>query len=159
MLKVTSAIGNIFVDKKYVSANFEKLKVTRADLQKRILRKRTEFGTDVGWCLDHGILLCNGDILRDGENLIVVDQIPEKVIVVRLKKNSTNESMVILGHVIGNRHRPISVTQDEVVFPIHGHSEKKVFEELFHPVINNVELTVEERVFSPHLGADVHEHG
>lgn len=160
MLKVNAPVGNIFLDKGFDNlkdGNFERLKISRIELDKRILRRKTDRGTDIGLNLDPGIKLRNGDVLRNEDNPIVVEQLPEKVITVRLKTSNNKEVMVLLGHIIGNRHRPISI-QREVVFPIQADSEKEVFEKLFHSIINYIELTVEERIFSPHSGADVHEH-
>ena len=161
MLEVNAPVGNIFLDGKFKNlkdGNFESLKVSRMELDKRILRRKTDRGTDIGLNLDLGKKLRNGDVLRGGENPIIVDQLPEKVITVRLKTSSNQETLVLLGHIIGNRHRPISIRRGEVIFPIHADSEKKVFENLLHDIISHVELTVEDRIFSPHLGADVHEH-
>lgn len=161
MLDVNAPVGNIFLDDGFDNlkdGNFERLKISRIELDKRILRRKTDRGTDIGLNLDPGIKLHNGDVLRNGENPIVVEQLPEKVITVRLKTSNNKEVMVLLGHIIGNRHRPISIQREEVIFPIQADSEKEVFEKLFHSIINYVELTVEDRIFSPHSGADVHEH-
>lgn len=161
MLEVNAPVGNIFLDEEFENlkdGNFERLKISRMELDKRILRRKTDRGTDIGLNLDPGIKLRNGDILRNGENPIVVEQLPEKVIVVRLRTSNNREVMVLLGHIIGNRHRPISIQREEVVFPIQAESEKEVFEKLFHSIINYIELIVEDRIFSPHSGADVHEH-
>jgi len=161
VLEVNAPVGNIFLDEEFENlkdGNFERLKISRMELDKRILRRKTDRGTDIGLNLDPGIKLRNGDILRNGENPIVVEQLPEKVIVVRLRTSNNREVMVLLGHIIGNRHRPISIQREEVVFPIQAESEKEVFEKLFHSIINYIELIVEDRIFSPHSGADVHEH-
>jgi len=66
--------------------------------------------------------------------------------------------MVLLGHIIGNRHRPISIKGDEISFPIQADSEKEIFTKLFQSIISHIHITVEEQIFSPQLGADVHEH-
>ena len=66
--------------------------------------------------------------------------------------------MLLLGHIIGNRHRPISIKGDEVSFPIQADSEKDVFTKLFQNIINHIEITIEEKIFFPHSGADIHEH-
>ncbi len=161
MLEVNSPVGNIFLDEGFDNLkdrNLERLKISRMEIEKRVLRRKTDRGTDVGLNLDPGIKLHNGDVLRNGQNPIVVEQLPEKVITVRLKTSNNKEVMVLLGHIIGNRHRPISIQREEVIFPIHADSEKEVFEKLFHNIINYIELTVEERIFSPRSGADVHEH-
>ena len=89
---------------------------------------------------------------------IVVEQLPEKIITVRLKNKNMTDVMVLLGHIIGNRHRPISIKSNEISFPIQADSEKEVFTKLFQSIINHIEIIVEERIFSSHSGANVHEH-
>ncbi len=161
MLKVNSPIGNIFHDKKFddlKNENYEKLKISRIELEKRILRRMTDRGTDVGLNLDPGVKLRNGDIIKNGDAKIVVEQLPEKVITVKLKNKKMADVMVLLGHIIGNRHRPISIQGDEISFPIQADSEKEVFTKLFQSIINHIDITVKEQIFYPQLGADVHEH-
>ncbi len=161
MLEVNSPIGNIFHDKGFdnlKSENFEKLKISRIELEKRILRRKTDHGTDVGLNLEPGVKLRNGDVIKNGDVKIVVEQLPEKVIIVKLKNKQMSEVMVLLGHIIGNRHRPISIQGDEISFPIQADSEKEVFTKLFQSIINHIDMTVEEQIFSPQVGADVHEH-
>ncbi len=161
MLEVNSPVGNIFFDEGFDdinSKNFEKLKISRMELEKRILRRKTDRGTDVGLNLKSGIKLRHGDVIKNGDTKIVVEQLPEKIITVRLKNKKMTDVMVLLGHIIGNRHRPISIKSDEISFPIQADSEKEVFTKLFRSIINHIEMTVEERIFSPHTGADVHEH-
>ncbi len=161
MLEVNASIGNIFLDEEFdelKSGNFERLKLSRIELEKRILRKKADQGTDVGLKLDPGVKLCHGDVINNGNMKIVVEQLPEKVISVKLKTKSMVEVMVILGHIIGNRHRPISIQREVISFPIQADSEKEVFTKLFQSIINHIEITVEEQIFSPHSGANVYEH-
>jgi len=161
VLEVNSPVGNIFLDEEFddlKSGNFEKLKISRMELEKRILRRKTDRGTDVGLNLEPGVKLRHGDVIKNGDMRIVVEQLPEKIITVRLKDKKMTDVMVLLGHIIGNRHRPISIKSDEISFPIQADSEKDVFTKLFQEIINHIEMTVEERIFSPHSGADVHEH-
>jgi len=161
VLEVNSPVGNIFLDEGYddlKSGNFEKLKISRMELEKRILRRKTDRGTDVGLNLEPGVKLRHGDVIKNGDMRIVVEQLPEKIITVRLKDKKMTDVMVLLGHIIGNRHRPISIKSDEISFPIQADSEKQVFTKLFQEIINHIEMTVEERIFYPHSGADVHEH-
>jgi urease accessory protein len=161
VLEVNSPIGNIFQDKEFddlKNENFERLKISRMELEKRILRRKTDRGTDVGLNLDPGVKLCNGDIIKNGDTKIVVEQLPEKIITVKLKNEKMTNVMVLLGHIIGNRHRPISIKGDEISFPIQADSEKEIFTKLFHSIINHIDITIEEQIFSPQLGADVHEH-
>ncbi len=161
MLEVNSPVGNIFLDEEFddlKSGNFEKLKISRMELEKRILRRKTDRGTDVGLNLEPGVKLRHGDVIKNGDMKIVIEQLPEKIITVRLKDKKMTDVMVLLGHIIGNRHRPISINTDEISFPIQADSEKEVFTKLFQGIINHIEMTVEERIFAPHSGADVHEH-
>ena len=161
MLEVNAPAGNIFQDEifgKLERDGFEKLKISRMDLEKRILRRKTDHGTDVGLNLDPGVKLCHGDVIKNGDTQILIEQLPEKVISVKLKTKNRVDVMVLLGHIIGNRHRPISIQKEEITFPIQDDSEKEVFTKLLHIIINHIEITVEERIFFPHSGADVHEH-
>ena len=161
MLEVNSPIGNIFYDnenKTEIQKNVEKIKLSRLELEKKILRKKTDHGTDIGLKLDSGIKLQNGDVFDIGGRKLVIEQLPEKVIVITLKEKNTNV-LVLLGHIIGNRHRPISIQNGEVLFPIQTDSEKEVFTKLFQSIINHIEISITEKIFSPNLGANVHEHG
>ena len=161
MLEVNSPIGNIFVDEGFdelKNGNCEKLKISRMELERRILRRKTDRGTDVGLNLEQGVKLRHGDVIKNGDMKIVVEQLPEKIITVRLKNKKMADVMLLLGHIIGNRHRPISIKGDEISFPIQADSEKDVFTKLFQNIINHIEITIEEKIFFPHSGADIHEH-
>jgi len=105
VLEVNAPIGNIFLDEGFndlKNGNFEKLKISRMELEKRILRRMTDCGTDVGLKLDPGVKLRNGDVFKNEDKRIVIEQIPEKVISVKLKATNNSEVMVLLGHIIGN---------------------------------------------------------
>ena len=157
MININSILGNIFKETSLKSTNFEKLTISRIDLEKRILRKKTDLGTDIGINLDSGIKLQHGDIIGNNETKIIVEQIPEKVISVKLKENNENIA-ILLGHIIGNRHRPIAIKNKMILFPIQEDSELEIFERLFKEIINHIELKIEEEIFLPHTSADVHEH-
>lgn len=161
MLEVNSPIGNIFLDKEFdeiKNKNFERLKISRMELEKRILRRKTDRGTDVGLNLEPGIKLRHGDIIKNGDVKIIVEQLPEKIMTIRLKNKEMVDVMTLAGHIIGNRHRHISIQGNEISFPIQADSEKEVFVKLFQSIINHIDMTVEERIFPPQSGADVHEH-
>jgi len=161
VLEVNSPIGNIFLDERFndlKEGNFERLKISRMELEKRILRRMTDRGTDVGLKLDPGVKLRNGDVFKNEDKRIVIEQLPEKVISVRLKTKNMPYLMGLIGHIIGNGHRPISIQGEEILFPIQADSEKEVFTKLFRSIINHIEMTVKEQVFYPSSGADVHEH-
>jgi urease accessory protein len=168
MITITSIIGNIFHDKELAdkfemlrrTKNYESIIFSRTELNKTRLRRITNKGTDVGIVLNSKKLE-NGDVIfSDSQKFIIVEQIPEKVIIVKTNPPSKNSDVLVtLGHIIGNRHRPIQVDKDgQVIFPILANSELEVFKTLFSPIINKIELEVDERIFVPKNGMDVHEH-
>ena len=165
MLRITSVAGNIFDGSGGFGAlgegDFERLVVSRAEMGRSRLRRQTTGGTDVGLLLEGGAALRNGDVLSGGPKPIVVEQLPEKVVTVRPRDGANApESLALVGHAIGNRHRPISLEGGAVSFPIQADAELEVFEGLFARIVaGGVDLSAEERVFSPHGGADVHDHG
>lgn len=162
MLKITSIAGNIFHDKKFDSlkdGDFECLKISRTELEKNRIRRETDKGTDVGLLLESGTILHNGDVLDSDGRMIVVEQMPEKVIAVRLKNDKNSAELpVLVGHIIGNMHRPISIEDNIIFFPIQSDSELDVFEKLFADMIDEIELSMEEKIFRAHTGANVHDH-
>lgn len=170
MIAISSVIGNIFQDKE-LADKFEKLqktmacevlKFSRSELDKTRFRKQTDKGTDIGCILDTENKLLNGDVLfSNNEKFIVIEQIPEKVISIKIKKIEANseEILVKLGHIIGNRHRPIEIHENgQIIFPILSDSELDTFKKLFSEIIDHIEMKVEERIFKPKNGMDVHEH-
>lgn len=165
MLKITSISGNISVDpvleKKFQTLNkkgkCEILKLTRTELEKNRMRKNTDNGTDVGILLDDGVKLHHGDVLESEDKFILVEQMPEKVLAIRLT-SANSELPVLVGHIIGNRHRPISIDNDYVLFPIQADSELEVFKGLFSDILDNLEIEIQERVFVPHKDMSTHEH-
>ena len=75
MLEVNSPIGNIFLDEGFddlKDGNFERLKISRMELEKRILRRKTDRGTDVGLNLDSGVKLRHGDVFKNEDKKIVI---------------------------------------------------------------------------------------
>ena len=169
MITISSVIGNVFYDTEFAekfkklrgTANCELIKVWRSELDKTRFRKNTDKGTDVGMVLNDIYKLHNGDVLlSETERLIVIEQIPEKVISIKTKKTEKSEKILVtLGHIIGNRHRPIQIENDgRIIFPILSDSEIDVFKKLFSSVIDQIDIKMEERIFEPRNGMDVHEH-
>lgn len=162
-------MGNVFHDKQ-LKEKFEKLRKTencelikfsRVELDKTRIRRNTDKGTDVGVVIDSTKRLHNGDILLSNpEKFIIVEQMPEKVISIKTKRPNENpELLVTLGHIIGNRHRPIQIDKNgRIIFPILAESELEVFKKLFSKVIDQIDIKVEELIFEPRNGTDVHEH-
>ena len=168
MITITSIIGNIFDDKKLMTKfkqmesrkNCERLKFSRLELERGRIRKKTDLGTDIGLVLDSGTRLHHGDVIVSNlKKFIVIEQLPEKVISIKIMKLKDNPSRSItLGHIIGNRHKPIVINDDVLSFPIQADSEVEVFKKLLSGVMNNLELKVEEQIFQPQHGMYMHEH-
>jgi len=165
VLKITKISGNILADSELKKRfeifekqrKCERLHLTRQELEKKRLRKNTDKGTDIGLSFND-TKLNHGDVLILEEKFILVEQSPEKVIVIKIKQNSNQEALVLLGHIIGNRHRPIAIDNQTIMFPIQAESELVLFKSLLADFADNLEMKVEERVFVPQKRMDVHEH-
>ena len=129
-------------------------------MEKSHQRKNTEDGMEIGLSLEAGTTLHTGDVLSNGTGLILVNQLPEKVLHVKAKGDDESSSVYVqLGHIIGNRHRPISISNDgSVMFPIQDDSEVELFTKLFHEIIDHITLTIQEQIFVANQGMNVHEH-
>lgn len=167
MITVTEITGNIFDDKKLMvkfkqmesQKKCERLKISRLEMERSRIRKKTDLGTDIGLVFDSGTRLRHGDVLASGQKFIMVEQLAEKVLVIKIKKLEKKPiELVIIGHTIGNRHKPIRTTDDSVVFPIQSDIEIEIFEKLLAGVINDIEIKVEEQIFQPQHGMYMHEH-
>ncbi len=165
MLLSNSITGNIFRDSKLAKEfetehqNYKRLALSRHEMEKTRLRKKTQDGTDIGIDLTAGIRLRHGDVMSIDSIKILVEQLPEKIIRVRSKEEKNFELFVMLGHIIGNRHRPIAYEDNSIIFPIYSESEFDLFKLFFRDMIEKIELSVEEKVFQPHDAMNVHEHG
>ena len=168
MLLINSILGNIHHDsdlKKKIeiatqNQTVKQLFLSRSDMEKSRLRTETEDGIEIGLSFESGTTLNDGDVLEIDSNLILINQLPEKIISVNVFDDPHSSSIrVQLGHIIGNRHRPLSITSDgSVLFPIHNENEVELFEKLFSEIIHHISMTVEDKIFVPNEGMDVHEH-
>lgn len=168
MLTITSIIGNIFDDKKLMTKfkqmesrkRCQRLKISRLELERSRIRKKTDLGTDIGLILDSGTRLHHGDVIVSNlKKFIIIEQLPEKVISIRISQLKKNPNgLVILGHIIGNRHKPIVINDDILYFPVQAYSEVEIFKKLLVGVMNNVEIEVGEQIFQPQHGMYMHEH-
>jgi urease accessory protein len=159
VLAVTSVTGNIFANRRLAekyrrmkaAGRCERLTISRMEMEKLRLRRTTDRGTDVGLVLEPGSRLHHGDVL-DAEKFIVIEQLPEKVVSISIKKNDAGVAALV-GHAIGNRHRQIAVDHDTISFPIQAESEVDTFRKLLPA---GVKLKVTEQVFLP--SGEVHSH-
>ena len=168
MLLVNSVFGNVYkdfqlkekIDHAEKQGELKQLFLSRTEMEKSHQRKNTEDGMEIGLSLEAGTTLHNGDVLSNGIELILVNQLPEKVLHAKAKSGNESSSVYLqLGHIIGNRHRPISISDDgSVQFPIHDDSEIELFTKLFHEIIDHITLTIQEQIFVANQGMNVHEH-
>ncbi len=136
----------------------ERVKILRLELERGRIRKNTDLGTDIGLVLDSR--LYHGDVvLSDQERFIMVEQLPEKVISIKITSLKDDSiGLLTLGHIIGNRHKPIAINNNILSFPIQADSEVEVFKKLLGDIVNNPELVIEEQIFQPQRGMYMHEH-
>ena len=165
MLIVNTILGNIYKDDQLAKkieeskeqGKFRRLLLSRIEMEKTRLRKKTDDGFDIGFVLEPGTKLQDGDVISESDETILIEQLPEKILVVKFKENR-KDLFLLVGHIIGNRHRPISIRNETISFPIHDDSEMELFERLFHEVIHEIDLSIDEQCFIPHTSMDVHEH-
>jgi len=165
MLIVNTVLGNIYKDDQLAKkiedskelGKFKRLLLSRIEMEKSRLRKKTDDGFDIGFILEPGTKLQHGDVISESDETILIEQLPEKILTVKFKQNDKN-LFLLVGHIIGNRHRPISIRNETISFPIHDNSEMELFERLFHEVIHEIDLSIDEQRFIPHTSMDVHEH-
>ena len=143
MLIVNTVLGNIYKDDQLAKkiedskelGKFKRLLLSRIEMEKSRLRKKTDDGFDIGFILEPGTKLQHGDVISESDESILIEQLPEKILTVKFKQNDKN-LFLLVGHIIGNRHRPISIRNETISFPIHDNSEMELFERLFHEVIH-----------------------
>ena len=165
MLIVNTILGNIYKDDQLAKkiedskkqGKFRRLLLSRIEMEKTRLRKKTDDGFDIGFVLEPGTKLQHGDVISESDEIILIEQLPEKILIVKFKENR-KDLFLLVGHIIGNRHRPISIRNETISFPIHDDSEMELFERLFHEVIHEIDLSIDEQCFIPHTSMDVHEH-
>ncbi|MEC8529849.1 MAG: Urease accessory protein, partial [Thermoproteota archaeon] len=81
----------------------KRLFLTRTQMEKSHLRTETEDGVEIGLSLEPGTVLHNGDVLEVNSDLIIIHQLPEKVIRVNIPEKEWSPNLLIqLGHIIGN---------------------------------------------------------
>ena len=86
MLIVNSILGNMYKDSQ-LSKKIEQekqrgklnhLELSRTEMEKSRLRKKTADGLDVGFILEPGTKLNHGDVISKSDEIILIVQLPEK---------------------------------------------------------------------------------
>ncbi|WP_138418301.1 urease accessory protein UreE [Aquibacillus sediminis] len=119
-------IGNID-EEQLEHQNREWVELDWDELNKRILRKKTDKGTDVAIALEEKEPLKVGDVLYQDEGLqVVIRTKKEKVYVIYPK------SIVQMGKMafeLGNRHTPCLISSEEIVVR-YDETLERLFEEV-----------------------------
>lgn len=133
----------------------EKVAISRSESERLRMRKNTDRGTDIALAMPAGTRLRHGDVVSLSDKMIVIAIEPEKVAIVRLK-NGDARTAVLVGHAIGNLHRPIRVEGDRIILPVQADGEADMLRRQMGQAAGGVEITLDFIVFEPEAGA--HEH-
>jgi urease accessory protein len=132
----------------------EKIVITRLESERVRMRKSTDRGNDVALTLSPGSRLRHGDVVALSDRMMTVIEIEqEKVGVVRV---SDARIAALVGHAIGNLHRPIKVEGDSIYFPIQSDDEVLMVKKQLAP-LGDLDVTMDAIVFEPEAAAR-HEH-
>lgn len=140
MLVLNRVLGNtrsderlaLEVQRKEKLHEVEHIALAFHDAARRRLRVTTSAGRPVGIDLGNADALRDGDVLVDpaGDLMAVIDVAPTEAMALRMSKELPPEQLfrfgVLLGHMLGNQHWPVTVENDIVYTPLT--IDKKVME-------------------------------
>lgn len=171
MITVNKILGNINknsnLKNKYEDMiknnNCEKIVINRLESQKLRMRKNTDKKTDVIFIFEHTPHLRNGDVIfLNAEKMILLTLEPELVAIITFTSSlNTDDSFhlsVKIGHNLGNLHRPIKVTKNQVIFPIQAETELEMLKKMFSSFNKFLDIKTDMMIFEPDEGSDIHEH-
>ncbi|WP_407308958.1 urease accessory protein UreE [Desulfosporosinus sp. SB140] len=93
----------------------EKIELEWFELDKRLIRRVTDKGTEVGISLDGSYCLGSGDVLyKDDKKVIAIELIPTQAIVL---EPQTMKEMAHICYQLGNRHAPIFLEGNQILIP------------------------------------------
>ena len=135
--------------------------LSRGDMQKIRMRRRTDGGADVGVDLPPGTVLHHGDrVGNKGGVVMAIRQLPERVCSIRPKPDAPISAMILAGHALGNMHRPVRVHDDTVQFPLLADSELDTIGKMLAAIgPDHYAVSVDTAIFVPHTAANVAGHG
>lgn len=137
--------------------NLDVISLDRAQMQKSRIRRQSKKGYDMGIDLPVGMTLYNGIILQGDGHIVTIQQMPELVCVIQMPTNGAPSTLVLLGHILGNLHRPIDIQNNQILLPIQDVSEEATFRRILNR-LDIDDIAVEMRVFVPHNNANVSDH-
>lgn len=97
--------------------DIETIEVPYEALNKDIIRATSDRGNEYGITVDHKTnpLRHRDVLLKDGNHVVVLKVLPQKMIVIHPK--DINE-MGVIAHLLGNTHKPISVSNGEITLEV-----------------------------------------
>lgn len=111
---INKIIGNI-KDLDITKRAVERVFLHWDETGKRMLRKRTDKGTEIGICLEKNEHLKDGDVIyHDEGRVIVIEILPVELIMIE------PESMLEMGHIcylLGNRHLTVFIEDNTIFTP------------------------------------------
>jgi urease accessory protein len=172
MITVNQSLGNINKNsnlrKKYeemLKNNLcEKVVITRMETEKLRMRKSTDKKTDVAFMFERNPNLRNDDVIfMDDKKMILLTLESEAVAIITFKsyyedKENIFPLSVKIGHSLGNLHRPIKVTKNQVIFPIQAETELEMLKKMFSSFSKFLDIQSDNMIFEPDEGSNIHEH-
>ena len=171
MITVNHIIGNIYYDspirEKYETMLekdcCESVMINRVESHRLRMRKTANKGTDVIFMFENNPNLRNGDVVFMNEKkMILLTMEPEYVGIITIKSHENIEDIfslsIKIGHRLGNLHRPIQVTKNQVLFPLQAKTELEMLTRLFGSFNNFIDIKTDYMIFEPEEGNHSHEH-
>ena len=171
MITVNQILGNINQNsnlrKKYeemLKNNLcERVVITRMEAEKLRMRKSTDKKTDVAFIFEHSPNLRNDDVIfMDDNKMILLTIESESVAIITFKSYENKDNIfplsVKIGHRLGNLHRPIKVTKNQVIFPLQAETELEMLKKMFSSFNQFLDIRSENMIFEPDEGSNIHEH-
>lgn len=137
--------------------DLDTISLSRIEMQKRRIRRQSQRGHDMGIDLPAGTILHDGAILQGEGHIVTIQQTPELVVAIRLPPDVPSSMLVLIGHTLGNMHRPINIQNGTISLPIQDSSEEDTFRRILG-VLGIGDISVEKQVFVPHNRANVSGH-
>jgi urease accessory protein len=141
----------------------ENIQISRLEADRIRMRKVSNKGTDLAMTLLPGSHIYDGDVVLLAEDrMVIAKRETENVATVTLNNDASTQQLLDsatkLGHIIGNMHRPIRVTNNKIYFPIQSNSEIELFKKLFYNLKQNIDIKIENIIFEPDVGFVIHGH-
>lgn len=139
MLVVERVLGNVNEDPEWrdeyearSESDIERVVLDDRDRRRSRIRTMTDDGTDIGIVVEDDHELSPGDVLADGDRLVVVGFEDREALVVSLEQVTTATDTVVamteLGYQVGNRHWDLAVRDADVLVALGTDAERKVDE-------------------------------